>query len=298
VLPERGKSGATPAILIGRIVLLVAAASAVVASVILSRARAPTDTTAVARYLCPMHPEVTSAVQGECPICRMALVAISDAPRTGAERADPHEWSAAPLSTDGSKFGSYEFVEAATRRVFSEEIRAPAWLREDGRVSALLYRHELTGLTPGEPAVLHAAESPSTVIPLHLAPDSPTTWSRSMSLVTFEMDRSPDAGAAAPVLRSGALGWVKLAPHPHALLVVPEAAVLESSEGEYVLTIGPGGHGVARQPVEIGGRIHAMAVVLSGLREGDRVFSKGAFFRDAELRLHAQTERVTPTAAP
>lgn len=41
-----------------------------------SFARADDHSAHAARYFCPMHPEVTSAVPGECPICQMTLEPI------------------------------------------------------------------------------------------------------------------------------------------------------------------------------------------------------------------------------
>jgi multidrug efflux pump subunit AcrA (membrane-fusion protein) len=80
-------------------------------------------------------------------------------------------------------------------------------------------------------------------------------------------------------------------------LVVPESAVLYSDEGAYVLAAPPGGHTFARRTIQIGrildsGHVADLAgdhfgaiVVLSGLREGERVVAGDTFFLDAERRL-------------
>src|ERR1700760_1913183 len=54
----------------GRLLLLLTALGALGAAVLIgTRERVQV----AARYACPMHPEVRSGEQGQCPICRMAL---------------------------------------------------------------------------------------------------------------------------------------------------------------------------------------------------------------------------------
>lgn len=55
-----------------------------------SFARADGQAESAARYYCPMHPEVTSASPGECPICQMTLEPIPEGRRKSAAAPSSH----------------------------------------------------------------------------------------------------------------------------------------------------------------------------------------------------------------
>jgi multidrug efflux pump subunit AcrA (membrane-fusion protein) len=79
------------------------------------------------------------------------------------------------------------------------------------------------------------------------------------------------------------------------VLVVPYAAVLESSEGPYVLVASTDGRTLTQRRVEIGRVLGGLAVVLSGLHVQERVLVRSAFFVDAERRLYRQAAvELTP----
>ena len=115
--------------------------------------------------------------------------------------------------------------------------------------------------------------------------------------VHFRLDPGDDAPAAARGPRD--VGSLQIAIRPRELLVVPSSAVLYSAQGPYVLAASPEDATFTKRLVEIGrildsgyvgeraGEGCGAIVILSGLREGDRVITANTFFVDAERRLQA-----------
>src|SRR5579864_190268 len=107
-------------VLVTRLLLVVVAAGAVVVAVASGRRHDRSAGDSVARFICPMHAEVTSSGPGTCPICGMEL--------------EPERSSGSALNP--STFQAYEFVR---RRGFGQDLRVPAWVEPDGTVVALVY---------------------------------------------------------------------------------------------------------------------------------------------------------------
>jgi hypothetical protein len=256
--------------------LLLVAAAALPLAVRISASRDGAAARAGVRYACPMHPQATAGVPGDCPICGMAL-----------------EREVAPR--DAVPTASATFVAAVERRVLAEPVRAPAWLTAAGLVTAVLHKDDIVGLSPGDRATFFGGGAPAVGVEARLEADPPAPVDASTCKVHFRIDC--DAGA--PDVDRGVrdVGSIALAAHPRALLVVPTSAVLYSTDGPYVLAASRPGDAFAKQPVEIGrildssssgllagGNLGAV-VVLSGVREGDRVVARDTFFVDAERRL-------------
>jgi hypothetical protein len=175
-------------------------------------------------------------------------------------------------------------IGAAEARTFVLSVRAAAWLDAKGRVTAALRNDELGGLSPGEHAFFFRAAAPAEGIDVRLTAERPTPWDGSTSQVRFRFD----ARAAGP--GAGEVGWVELAARPRVLLVIPARAVLYSPEGPYVLAAGADGRTFSTRRVQIGTVSRGLAVVLSGLREGEPIVVGSTFSWDAERRLQAQRE--------
>ena len=77
----------SPMIVVVRALLVALAAAAVVAGFVVTRKSAPRPVASGVVYMCPMHPAVTSATPGECPICRMALERQAAGPAGGSAAA-------------------------------------------------------------------------------------------------------------------------------------------------------------------------------------------------------------------
>jgi hypothetical protein len=264
----RGNSASSRPIIVGRLVLLFAALAAVVSSFALKHDRGAASSNVTERYACPMHPEVTSPTASECPICRMAL-----------ERIGAPKPVAAPPVTDVAK-----------QRVFTKEARAPGWVALDGVVEAVFEKADLVGLEPDDRGLFFRAAAPTTGIDVRPAADPPVAWDASTSKARFVV------GPSTRALEPGEAGWVTLAPKSRGLLVVPSSAVLPSPRGPYVLVAATERGPFVSRPVEIGKVLYGVAVVMSGLREGERVVVGDAFFWAAQQRLDGQggTSPVTP----
>jgi heavy metal-binding protein len=267
----RGNSASSRPIIVGRLVLLLAALAAVAASFVLTRKhdRAAARSDVTERYICPMHPEVTSPTASECPICRMAL-----------ERIGTAKHVAAPPVTDLAK-----------QREFTKEARAPGWVAAERVVEAVFERADLVGLEPDDRALFFRAAAPTMGVDVRLVADPPVAWDASTSKARFVV------GPSTRALEPGETGWVTLAPKLRNFLVVPSSAVLQSPRGPYVLAAATERGPFVSRSVEVGKVLYGVAVVLSGLREGERVVAGDAFFWAAQQRLEGQaggTSPVTP----
>lgn len=263
-------------VVVGRLVLLALSASALAAGIVLGRdsERAGTEQGSTARYMCPMHPEVVSPTPGDCPICGMALE-----PASGAQEV---------RSADAGLGNRIVDVE---RRMVTQVLRAPAWLADDGVVTAVVHADDLVAVAPGEQALFFPRTTPAAGRPVHLSSAPPAPWDASTVEVRFVMDGTATS--------TPSVGWLQLAARPRELLVVPESAVLYSGDGPYVLAAPHGGHTFTRRSVTIGrildsGHVadltaedYGAVTVLSGLKEGERVVAGDTFFLDAERRLQA-----------
>jgi hypothetical protein len=266
--------------------------------------RAPT---AGATHVCPMHPEITANAPGKCSICKMALVPVREkklelpagvVPALASPPAIPHSSSSFATGVtwlpethppaERTRPSDRPVTDRPKRRVFVDDVRAPASLESPERLSAVLYRDELIGLSPGERGRFFSARAPRVPVEVRLSDESPTPWDASTSLVRFVVEPTKtapgnrDADRTLPSPRAGDVGWLELERRPRELLVFPESALLRSSEGPYVLVPDASGKTFTRRPMQIGRILRGHVVVLSGLLESDRIAVSNAFFIDAE----------------
>jgi hypothetical protein len=281
-------------VVIGRLLLLLVAAAAVASAFVLSRRHDRAVSRLGGHYVCPMHPDATSRTPGDCPICRMALEPV-DTARPGAPSAtaaDPAPGSVTdPASETGlasstfpepTSLPSYKLVAAATRRIVAREVHAPAWLEPGGIVVAVLYKDELAGLARGEHGLFFRAAAPTAGVDVRPTAEPPAEWDPATFRVRFRVD------PGAPGLDPGDVGWVKLAARRRELLVVPSAAIVNSPQGAYVLVASMDGQTFSKRYLETSRVFSGFAVVLSGLREEERVVVGNTFFLDVERRLRSE----------
>jgi hypothetical protein len=262
---EIGEARAPRLVIAARLILVVLAGGAAASGFVFSLRDAGMAAASQRRYACPMHPEVIAAAPGECPICGMALSEMA---------ANPGR----PRWNEGAAARMQGTVDAARRRVFSQEVRGPAAVPRAGWVRALLYADEIETLEPGERGLFASAANPAARIRVRLSGGHPVRADDSTSWVEFEAERGEIQVPA------GMAGWLELPARPRAVLVVPANAVLQSPEGPYVFA-SRNGRTFVRRPVTVGKTIFGLATVLSGLYEQERVATRIAFFLDAEDRL-------------
>jgi hypothetical protein len=241
--------------------LLVIAASAVVVAFALGRDADHAADETVARFVCPMHREVTTTRPGECPICRMPLEPIA---------------GATPVVT--SRAGALGF-DTLRRRIFLQDVRAPAWVKSDRVVVAVVYKDKLATLLPREPGRFAPSTAPDASVAVRLGEAPPAPWDEATVQVELELDD------AAATLTAGDVGWVRMEAKPRQLPVLPAGAILQSPAGPYVLVDAVDHRELLKRAVQLGHIFGDFAVVLAGVDSGERVLVRDAFFFDAERRL-------------
>jgi hypothetical protein len=219
-------------------------------------------------HVCPMHPGVAAPAPGRCPICSMAL-----------ERVGP----AVPGPMQAESFVSYG-VAPVHRRTLAATAELPAWLDEQGGVTAVLFTDELRDLGSKERGTFFAARAPGAARPIERAAAPSVPWRGSTWLVRFRFR----SGGSPPGLPGGASGWVELPAGGRRALVVASSAVLHAGTEPYLLVLTPGRRTYRRQPIATGRLASGYTVVVSGASERELVVGVNAFSLDADAQLRAQ----------
>jgi hypothetical protein len=220
---------------------------------------------------CPMHPEMSAAAPGRCPVCGMALVKVGP---SRSEAAGQSPIQAGRFFVPG--------VAPVHRRAPMATAGSPAWLDAKGGVTAGFFADELRDLGQRERAAFFPARAPGAALALERVDAPPVRWRGSRWLVRFRFR----AGGPPAGLRVGATGWVERPARPS--LVVLSSAVLPSEAGSYLLAVTPDRRGYRRQSITTGRVASGYTVVVSGAVERDLVVGVNAFSLDADARLQAQ----------
>ena len=238
-------------------------------------ARAP-----AVRFTCPMHPEVSAATAGECPICHMALEPSGRATETKTA-SDPQTSADLVAVENVRKHKVVDFVRLHALPPSVREMRGHAWVEADGTVAAIFYVDQVAAMADGEAGEFVSAAEPAAKAGLHRASGPAEPWDASTVRVRFALDRD-DANHPRP----GQVGFVNLAPCRREVLGLPTTALLQAPEGPYVLAW-VGDMRFEKRTIQIGETFlkQGFAVVVGGLAPQTRVVAKAAFFLDAERRL-------------
>ena len=268
------RSGSTAAIVAGRILLVAVAAGAVLVGLVAGKGNTPATTATQAAYVCPMHPEVTSSLPGDCPICRMALEPAANVAR-GAEPA------ALKLDKVHRELRAFDAVSRVKRFETSHEMRAPGWAETAVVGVALFHRDQAKMLRAGELGVFEPVgrpgQPPPPAIAVRVDDAPPEEWDAGTTRVRF---RAARPGALPP----STTGSVKFDTRLRRWLVIRASAVLQSPEGPYVLVATDERRTLTKRPVAIGSIIQGYAGVDGGLLEDEWVVAKNTFALDAARR--------------
>jgi multidrug efflux pump subunit AcrA (membrane-fusion protein) len=246
-------------------------------------------------YRCPMHPAFLSERPGECPSCRMALVAVE--PAAAGAREDPQ-----PVP------GRAAVVLSAERRqllgVRSEAVRRvplDRMIRTVGRVApdemldpkrrwilADVHERDLAGVRVGTSADATLPHLPGQVFNGSLHDMAPVVDGKTRSIrVRIEVEDRD--GALKPGMLADVFLRVSLGPG----LAVNQNAVIDAGLRRLVFLDRGEGRYEPRE-VTLGARAGPLQEVLEGLSEGDRVVTSAHFLLDSESSLSA----AAPPAAP
>jgi hypothetical protein len=225
-----------------------------------------------------MHPEVTSAAPGDCPVCGMAL----EIRKTGDEHGDrgTHANGLTFQLPQVAAITSFDDVGYGKMFEMAREMRAPAWAEDAETGQALFYKDEVAVLGATEEALFFpSTETTDASFPVKVRRiDEPAVaWDRSTALIRFRV-------TAKARLTPGRTGSVKFATRTQDTLVVRTPAVVQAPTGPYVFLLAKDNRTLTKRAVEIGAVRMGHAAVLSGLAVGERIAAQATFFLDAERR--------------
>lgn len=262
-------------IVLARALLVALAAAAVVTGFVVTRKSAPKPVASGVVYSCPMHPAVTAATPGECPICRMALE------RQGAGTAAERQSLTLP---HGLKLAGFDSVSRVKQFESSFDMRAWAWAESRDVGVAMYPRDQAEILEAGEAGLFEPESGPRGPYPhgikVVLATEAPEPWDATTMLVRFRVD-----GHAGAALAPKEVGSVKFATRLRNGLVVKESAVIQSPEGPYVLIASADRRTFTKRPIQIGSTLYDYADVVGGAREDEYAVALHTFVLDTERRL-------------
>ena len=177
-----------------------------------------------------------------------------------------------------------DFVRMRSLLLNMRELRGAAWVGGDGTITAVLYDDQIAALAADEPGTFTLTQAPGVSAAVRRTADPVVRWDRSTS--SGPLPGRGGCRARGRRRRPGQIGWVELERKRRDVLTVPSSAIVQSPEGPYVLAALGGGR-FEKRPIEIGETFlkQGFAVVLSGLRNQERVVARATFFVDADRRL-------------
>jgi Cu(I)/Ag(I) efflux system membrane fusion protein len=224
-----------------------------------------------------MDPSVESDHPGTCPICGMALTAVTQQERSsGIVRVATKARSLIGLDVTPVQYRTLRRRIVASGEVVDGTGLRPAPPANRCAIAARVYRGDASEARRGEPVIVTARDVPLTQFTgtiVEAAADPPGT----LRVVVDNPEHQ---------LRPGMLVQVKLEIELAPRLAVPSTAVLYAGKRRLVFVERSKGVFEPRTP-ELGVSSDGLVEVVRGLDEGDQVVVSGTFLLAAESRIRS-----------
>ncbi len=228
-------------------------------------------------WTCAMHPQIHSDKPGECPICHMKLIFVTDQPGAEAEASTGDarssiQGTSRQLELLGVQSVPVENMTLTLRIPISGRLISPK------SVAFQVYESDMRYIKPGIPftgesTVVSEGEISGAVVSIDSIVD-PT--SRTVRVVG-SIKKSP-AGLVSETTFSGLIE-VNLEER----IGIPESSVLHTGTGDLVYLVD--GNKLTPKKVTLGLKTESFYEVLSGLSVGDTISSGPNFLLDSEAKI-------------
>lgn len=234
-------------------------------------------------WTCPMHPQIHQNHPGECPICHMKLVKVSNKPRPGEEQNQNETRSDVEV-------GANQLVLMGVQKHEVEKMTIRFHIPISGRfisssqVAFQIYESDLRYIRPGLTFSGESSFYPEEYITGKIVSVDPIVdpTSRTIRVVGSvykgTYGNSPETGFHGDIM-------VEL----HDRLAIPESSVLHTGNADMVYIFSEGNK-LSPRTVKLGLKSEGFYDVLQGLRPGDIISSGPNFLIDSEAKIRGAGE--------
>lgn len=234
-------------------------------------------------WTCPMHPQIHLDHEGECPICHMKLVKISEASKSQINNSSGDRRADVNVSDN-------QLVLAGLQKSKVEKMSLTAKIPVSGRilsstsVAFQVYENDLhyvrSGLSfKGESSMSSADEISGTIASVDNFID-PT--SRTVRVVGHLK-----TGSKAALAETSFSGEISIDLKDR--LAIPESSVLHTGNADIVYVFGDANK-LSAKKVKLGLKTEGFYEVLSGLSEGTEISSGPNFLIDSEAKIRGAND--------
>jgi hypothetical protein len=235
-------------------------------------------------WTCPMHPQIHSEHPGECPICHMKLVKVSEQIDATKSQSDSTEKRSAVQATTSQ----LELIGIQKQEV--EKMTLTAVIPVSGRllsassVAFQVYETDLRYVRPGlgfkgEDSFYSGEEISGTISSVDSIVDPTSRTVRVVGTI--------HKGPRGLISETSFRGEIRIELKDK--LAIPESAVLHTGQGDLVYLVGDGNK-LTPKKVSVGLKTEGFYEVLSGLNAGDFISSGPNFLIDSEAKIRGTSD--------
>lgn len=230
-------------------------------------------------WTCPMHPQIHQDHEGECPICHMKLVKISQAPQPEGEKKSPEnnraiiQSSSEQLELIGVQKTKAEKMTLIVKVPISGKVLSP------GLVAFYIYEKGLKNIRPG----------------LIFKGESRVDYANDISGVITSVDTVVDPTSRTVrvlgTINNGPIGLLSETSFSGVVLIelnnrlaIPESSVLHTGQGNLIYLIDTKNK-LTPKFIKLGIKTEGYYEVLNGLSTGDTISSGPNFLIDSEAKI-------------